>query len=144
MTTANDLITGAFSEIGISAAETPIEAFMIQDGLDQLNDMAAEWETSGLGLGLVPVENDTDTVRLERGYVAAVKLQLGLRLAPVYERPITQDQAAKASASWENVLRSLSIVTDVEFPSTLPLGSGNECPDITDRRFYPDNSKKNF
>jgi hypothetical protein len=113
MTTANDIISDAFDDAGINPAETPLEPFMIKDGLKEFNNMSSEWELANLGLGLVPVENDGDTVRLARGYVGPVTHQLAIRLSSKYSRPISAELAAKASASWDNLLRSVSVIGEV-------------------------------
>ena len=142
MTTANDIITGAFQDAGIAPSETPLEAFEISDGLTVLNDMLSEWELSGLGLGAVPVENDTDIVRIQRGHVAAVKHQVALRLLSMYQKPLSLELSGKANASWESLLKSVAIIGEVALPDTLP--RGRRCLDISDNVFFSKNKSKNF
>lgn len=47
---ASGVISEAFKLLGISAAETPLEAFEIQDGLIQLNLMLKGWQQQGMHL----------------------------------------------------------------------------------------------
>jgi len=47
---AEGLITKAFQKLGIRAAETPLEAFEIQDGLSDLNLMLKSWQMDGMHL----------------------------------------------------------------------------------------------
>ena len=50
--TALQLITKSFQKLGVRAAETPLESFEIQDGLDDLNLMLKSWQQQGLHLWL--------------------------------------------------------------------------------------------
>ena len=49
---ALQLITKSFQKLGVRAAETPLESFEIQDGLDDLNLMLKSWQQQGLHLWL--------------------------------------------------------------------------------------------
>lgn len=48
--TANDLVTAMFKKLGIVAAEQPIQAHMLQDGVQALNLMLKSWQTQGYHL----------------------------------------------------------------------------------------------
>ena len=50
--TGLELITKAFQKLGIRAAETPLEDFETQDGVDDLNLMLKSWQQQGLHLWL--------------------------------------------------------------------------------------------
>ena len=144
MATANDLIAKAFTKAGIRAAETALEADEVQDGLDELNNMLAEWQ--GLyQLGGSPVADVSDEVRIPRYADSAVIYSLAVRLAPEFSRPVSPALAATASTAFKNMLNNKVIIGDVDMPSTLPLGTGNECNDgASDSRFFPQKSKSNF
>lgn len=144
MTTALEIIIDASEEIGYKAAEVPMEAADIQLGLRKLNDMLAEWNGSGIKLGASPVELPADTVRIPRGAVAAVKLNLAGRLAVPFKQPITPELAAAIRASTQSLLRMLVKPIDVQFPSTMPSGSGNSCDAFDDDTFLGEDQKVNF
>ena len=144
MTTALSIITSASEKIGYKAAEVPMEAADIQIGLEELNDMLAEWNETGIKLGASPVELPADTVRIPRGAVAAVKLNLAGRLAVPFTRPITPELAAAISASTQSLLRMVVKPIDVQFPSTMPSGSGNSCDPFDDDTFLGEDQKVNF
>ena len=90
MATASDIITRALTKIGAVAAESPPTAAEMADGLDLLNDMLSEWEESGPQLGFVPVQSVADDVRVPRGAVGAVKAALAVRMAPEYNKQVSQ------------------------------------------------------
>jgi len=145
MATASDIINDALEEIGYKSAEAPVEAADAQLGLRKLNDMLAEWNDPGIKLGAAPVAALADTVRLPRGAVGAVKLNLAGRLAGPFSRPISVELAASIKASTDALLRAIVKPIEVEYPGTLPLGAGNECNDVNwDARFFTQNDKENF
>ena len=50
--TGLELITKSFQKLGIRAAETPLEPFEVQDGVDDLNLMLKSWQQQGMHLWL--------------------------------------------------------------------------------------------
>lgn len=145
MATAESFIIRAFSKAGIKTAETSLEASEIQDGLDQLNDMLSSWEFSGIRLGFEPVPDKDDELRVPRFAHAAIKSNLAVALGPEYSKPADAILMAEAKITKDELLTALIKIGPVEFPSSLPLGAGNECGDyVTDRRFFPENSEEHF
>ncbi len=144
MATATKIITRALTRLGIRASETSIEPDELSDGLDMLNDMLSNWEEAGYGLGFSPVSNLTDEVRVPRGSNAAIIDSLAIMLAPEYSRPISAALAAAAKLSLENMRTATVFIGDVDYPSTLPRGSGNECDGWINETFFPEKDKRNF
>lgn len=143
MTTAAEIITDALAEIGYLEAETPVEADDMRIGLRKLNDMLAEYMESGILPGANTLATSSDTVRISRGMVNGVMMNLAGRLATPFQRPITPGLSASIKAANKNFLRITSGPIDVDYPSTLPMGSGNRCDDDDDI-FFPPNQKPNF
>lgn len=145
MATAADFVTGGLKFIGVVPAETPIEASEMQDGIEVLNDMLSEWEASGILLGFAPIAQSADVLRVPREAHAAIKSNLGIRLGPLFSRSITPDRVAVANDSFNGMLRAIVKIPRVKYPSTLPIGSGNECGDFgVDTRFFPEDTETNF
>ena len=145
MATASSFITRALQKIGVRTSETPVEAEEMQDGLDALNDMLISWEMSGIVLGFSPVADAEDEVRVPRYAHAAIKAELAVLMGPEYSKPPSQILLLEASTRKDELLNAVITIGDVEFPSTLPLGSGNQCGNYNiDRRFFPDNEKEHF
>jgi len=143
MATANDIIARAFARAGIRASEAALEPEEIQDGLDLLNDMLSNWEPV-YHLGFSPVAGVADPVRIPRYANAAVIDALAIVLSPEYHKPVSQGLAASAKLSMDNMLTANINLSDVDMPSTLPLGSGNQCDDGDDSRFFAQKDKANF
>ena len=145
MATAADIIKAALRKIQILGSESPIEAEEIADARSDLNDWGSELEASTLQLGFSPVSLPADTVNIPAQTVGMYKNNLAIYLAGEYGAPVTQTLAKSARDSMDRALIAFAPVIDVEFPDTLPIGSGNECDLITrDQRFFKPNSTENF
>ena len=146
MATATEIITRSLTRLGIRAAETSLEPSELQDGLSLLNDMLSNWEEAGYNLGFSPVAGLTDEIRIPRGANAAVIDSLAIMMAPEYSRPISAALAASARLNFDNMLVANVFIGDVDMPSTLPRGSGNQCEDDAwfDTTFFPQKDKRNF
>lgn len=146
MSTANDIITRAFTRAGIRTAETSLEPDEIEDGLAMLNDMLSAWEPTHQ-LGFSPVSDVSDEVRIPRFANAAVIDSLAIMLSPEYSRTVSPALAASARSNMGMMMRATIDLSNVDMPSTLPLGSGNQCDnggDGDDRRFFSEKDKVNF
>lgn len=144
MTTANRVISRAYSKCGYKASEVPLEADDIQLGLDELNDMLTGWEPK-YKLGFSPLTDDSDELRVPREAIGAIIPALAIRLAAENKIPVTPALANDADTGLRNMLTSTVNLDDVELPDTLPTGSGNDCENTyLDDRFFPENSTKNF
>lgn len=144
MATAQHFIDRAMSRVGVKTAEIPLQAADAQTGLDLLNDMLSAWEAVS-PMGFLPSNNINDEVRVPRYANAAVIDNLALMIAPEYERIVSPSLAASAMSLKNDMLTALNGSLEVQYPDTLPLGSGNYVPDLNiDRRFFPENSDENF
>ena len=145
MATAATIIKGALRRIQIVGSESPIEDDEIVDGLEDLNDWGSAHEAGFLQLGFSSVTNTGDTVNIPIEAVGYFKDHLALYMAGQYGAPISQTLMMSAQDSKARALNAFAPVINVEFPDTLPIGSGNECDLITeDQRFFSPNSDQNF
>tara|TARA_R110000782_G_scaffold44726_2_gene99817 strand:+ start:2259 stop:2696 length:438 start_codon:yes stop_codon:yes gene_type:complete len=145
MATAGSFIARALQKAGIRTSESPIEASEMQDGLDALNDMLISWEMSGIMLGFSPVADKDDDVRVPRFAHAAIKAELAVIMGPEYSKVADPVLLAEAQARKDELMTAVIKIGEVEFPDTLPTGSGNNCAGfVTDRRFFPANERDNF
>lgn len=144
MATANDIVARAFSRAGMRASESALEPEEIQDGFDLLNDMLSAWEPVHQ-LGFSPLDGVADNVRIPRFANAAVIDSLAIMLTVEYGKPLPPVLAASAKITYSLMLTATTTLDNVDYPSTLPIGSGNECNDNTDdARFFPQKDEVNF
>ena len=145
MTTALQIINGAAEKIGVKEAESALESGDFQVILNEMNDLLSEWADLGLTPAFVDVSASTDIVAIDRNAVSAAKNNLAIRIAPSFERIVTQALAKIAGDSLRSLQASQIHIGAVAYPDTLPTGSGNNCSDIfTNDRFFSENKTENF
>ena len=146
MATGSDIVTDALAEIGVFAEETPIEAADMQLGIRYLNDMLAEWDESGIPLGFTPLQSEAEEVRIPRGAVKAVKVNLAGLLSVPFRKQITPGLAASIKTASDALLRMTVKIGAVKLPSTLPKGSGNKNSNTSyfNDRFFDEQDLENF
>lgn len=143
MATALDIISGALKHLGVKASESAITDAEAIDGLVSLNDMGAELEVKH-NLGFVPLSSLTDTVNIPRYADAAFKAILAVRLAPEYSKPLTPELMALAMGTKTAMIDASTHIGDVDYPSTLPRGSGNEDSELLGDKFFNQENGTNF
>lgn len=145
MVTMREVVEDAAEEIGAKTAEIPLESDELQSGIRRCNDMLTEWDDIGIISGYNPVLNGDDVLEVDRNAVSAIKYNLAIRMAPSFRKPVSAALGSIAGSTLSRLEASGAFIGNVEFPDTLPMGSGNECPGLdTDRRFFNPNEKENF
>ena len=145
MTTMLEVVEDAFEEIGVKSAEVSLTSDELQSGIRRCNDMLTEWDDIGITVGYTPVLNGDDTVDIDRNAVGAAKYNLAVRLGPSFQKPISIALATIADSTLNTLMASVTDLSNVAYPDTLPIGSGNSCSNYdTDSRFFPNNKPDNF
>jgi len=140
MATASDIIKGALRKLGVRESESAISDSEMADGLEDLNDLGA---SNNL---FAPVANVSDTIRVPRGLDGALKLALAEKLLPDYsDIQLTPVLAKSFNGAWNEIWRITNGTIEVNFPNTLPLGSGNDDSYyLWDDSFFSESEKLNF
>jgi hypothetical protein len=133
-------ITGALRKLGIRASETVIDDAEMADGLEDLNDLGA---ANNL---FPPMASVSDTVRIPRGLDGALKLVLAEKILPDYsDLQLTPVLAKSFSNAWDDIWRITNGTIEVNFPNTLPLGSGSDDSYyLWNDAFFKESEKPNF
>lgn len=140
MATASDIISGALRKLGVRASETQIEDYETADGLEDLNDL-------GESKRLFPaVSSASDVIRVPRGLEGALKAVLAEKLMPDYaDIQLTPTLQKMFNDGWEDIWRQTNNTITVNFPNTLPLGTGNQdYAYLWDDVFFNEQQKPNF
>lgn len=135
---AGEIITDAMEEIVVQADEAPIEPSEGRAALRLMNDMMLSYAARGVELGYTVVNSTGDVITVPLGAIRWMKLQLAIELAPKYSAAVTETMMVKVRDAYKGVLNLVIDNADMEYPSTLPVGSGNDYPDVSDTHFYPD------
>jgi len=140
MATASDIINGALRKLGVRASETSISAAEMADGLEDLNDIG---ETNLL---FPAVDTESEELRVPRGAVGPLKLVLAEKILPDYADVQLTPQLQKEFAdAWDEIWRITNGTIEVNFPNTLPMGSGNQDSQyLWNDTFFREQEKMNF
>lgn len=137
---AGDIIKDALGEITVLGAEAPVEAVDAQAGVRYLNRMMAAFDADGIDLGYAEVDQLSDSITVPAGAIAGMVSQLAVMLWDQFSNgePVPSTLLARA-ISGKNTMRNIAFsIGATEFPSTLPIGSGNGWDSNGSSHFYPD------
>lgn len=146
--TKGDLVRAALRKLGIAsdATLTDVEPQSMQDGVDDLETMMAEWYQDGKGIitgyeftdpDNPPAEGDDHGMRSSA--VSAVVFNLACRIAPDYAIEPTAKIIATARNGKELLVKNtaLSRAKRAPYPNRMPVGSGNSFASLNGWYFYP-------
>ena len=135
MTTALKLIKRAFSIAGIRASETALSPSELEDGLDSLNDLLKVWNATGALKGVSALDDSDDDVTCQEHEEPAIKAELAKKLCIEYSKVVSIDLKEMVRTTKRDMLSANQNLEDVDFPPTLPKGSGE---------FFSDKNERNF
>ena len=134
--TASTVIRDALQELLVQASEQPIQPNEATDAMRYLNRMMFSWEAKGVALGYTVVTSLGDEITVPDGALEAVVFNLAIKLAPQYDVAVSLDLRQNAREAFKSALK-LSITRPLsQYPSTLPVGSGNEGDTFDNHHFY--------
>jgi hypothetical protein len=122
---ASEIITRAYAEV--VASKSSIQPSELQDGLRYLNRMMASLEAKGIELGYTSLSSVDDEVTVSNGVILGMVKNLALTLWPQYStdpvNPLIKFSADRTMGTMLN--QAINVINPSQFPSTLPVGSGN-------------------
>jgi len=137
---AGDIIKDALSEITVLGAEAPVEPTDAQGAIRYLNRLMASLDAKGVDLGYTEVSNFADPITIPAGAIEGAVFLLATRLWTQYSdgQPIPSSLVAAAISGLDAIRVIAVTIGATEYPSTLPIGSGNEWEGGRNNKFYPD------
>ena len=123
--TAEQLITRAFSKLGIRNSSTPITDAEMSDAILELNDFMRQMEADGIVIGWTPVRTKTDEITTPDWTWRMIYLNFAIILAPEYGKEPSQILYADARGAYSTVLDQIIDPIRTAYPSDLPVGAGN-------------------
>lgn len=152
LTTKGDLVRAALRKIGIAsnATLTDVEPQSVEDGVNDLEMMMAEWRedpAAGIDIGYQFAADgepamDGDDHGLKTAHLSAVYHNLALRIAPDYEiEPLAKvvatarygkEQLVKSSA----LTRAKKVYREAGYSNRMPIGSGNRISTYNGHHYF--------
>ena len=137
-TKASEVITDALEDLVEEQEEADVPQAEGRAGIRALNDMMFDWAANGIYLGFTEISDLGDPLTVPPGAIRGIKANLAIDLATKYNIEPSSSLVKKAREGFRTC-QALSVDSNaMEFPSTLPQGSGNTYPSYADDTFYPD------
>ncbi len=125
--TALEAIEEAFEEIKVKTLGIPLKDSYEKRGVKMLNRMMNADATRGRGLGFTDISDSGEPLTVPSWSFDYVILGLAKKLAPGFGKILSGETLLAYDEALEAVLRMTVEVPDTGyFPSTLPVGAGNE------------------
>lgn len=148
ITTKGDIVRAALRKLGVAsdATLTDVEPQSMQDAIDDLETMMAEWYQNGKGIvtGYVFSDadnppSDGDSHGMRTSSVSAVLHNLAVRIAPDYAVEPSPKVVTTARYGKEQLVKltATSRAKRAPYPLRMPTGSGNSFANLNEWHFYP-------
>lgn len=139
MATAGDIAKASLQKILVQATEAPIEASEAQDFIFAMNAFMLDLDANGVTLGYTEVADVADRITIPTGALRGLIYNMAVEVAPDYNAVITPAAQAIALAGLQTMRKLGATMGATQYPSTLPIGSGNEGSGLfRSNHFYPD------
>ena len=136
--TARDILLDALDDINVHMDETTVGSSDERIAVKAINRIMASLAAKGVDLGFTKLTNIADPITIPDGAMDALVSLLGFRLWRKYRTPeVSSSIVAGARAGVEQMFHIGIAIGVTEFPSTLPMGSGNYvCGERMIDKFY--------
>ena len=126
MATAEQVITAGLKGIIVLGDEDVLEPSEGQDFIFAMNNYMFDLDASGISLGYTEVTNVKDIITVPLGALRGLISNVAIEVSPQYGGIVSQALIKIAAEGFKTMLHLGTIITPSRFPSTLPIGSGNE------------------
>lgn len=134
---AGEVAKDILLELVAIGAEAELEADEIQSTLRYMNRYMTMIDAKGINLGYTKVSSTSDDITIPDGAILGMIKNVALMLCPQYSAVATVELIQGAKEGLE-AMRDLGITLEpTPYPSTLPVGSGNEWQGNGWSHFYP-------
>lgn len=135
------VIKDILQEILVQASEQQVQAVDSDTTIRYMNRFMASLDATGISLNYTAVKNPSDFITIPDGALEGLIFNVALRLSTSYDIPVNPSLQISAR---EGMAAMQSIAVNIQpsrFPSSLPIGSGNEDDGSTYTldHFYSDN-----
>lgn len=125
MATVEKIAKAALQRILVREDEAQLEASETDDFIFALNNYMLALDAEGINLGFTEVSSLADEVTVPTGALRGIIANMAIEIAPDFNGKVTEGLIVAASAGLR-VMRILGqSMGATEYPSTLPMGSGN-------------------
>jgi hypothetical protein len=137
MATVEQVARASLQAILVQGSEAPLEADEYQDYIFALNNYMTNLDASGIQLGYTLVNSLDDVLTVPAGALRGIVANMAIEVAAQYGGTISDTLVVSAKQGMDAMKKLGQQIVSSRFPSTLPIGSGNDNWGNT-TPFYPD------
>lgn len=139
MATVAQVAKASLQRILVQASEAPLEADEYQDFIFSMNNFMSQLDAQGVSLGYTTVSDLADEVTIPAGALRGLIANMAIEVSPDYGGVVTEALAIAAREGLKTMRMLGQRIQSTRYPSTLPVGSGNEAIGFGyNQHFYPD------
>ncbi len=124
MATVKQVADAALKRILVQGAEAELEPHEYQDFIFALNNYMLSLDAKGITLGYTRVDNLGDDVTVPSGALRGIIANMAIEVSPDYGGKVSDGLVKAAEEGMHSMMMIGQSITQTEFPSTLPYGSG--------------------
>lgn len=138
MATAGQALKASLQKILVQASEAELEPDEYSDAIFAMNTYMLALDADGVKLGYTEVTDLSDIITIPTGALRGLIFNVAIEISPDYDGSITPALVTAAEDGLK-VMEKLGVsMGQSAYPSTLPIGSGNEYDGTWTDRYYPD------
>lgn len=138
MATAGELVTQILNQINVRQSEAPIQADEAQDTIFMLNSYMLAQSANGINLGYTQVSDLGDEITVPDGAILGIVANVAILMASTFDVQVSQSLVAQAKIGLDAMRKIGVSMSQAEYPSELPIGSGNEGDSVYTDHLYQD------
>jgi hypothetical protein len=135
--TVAQVLKASLNLINVREAEAPIEPDEAQSYIFAMNNWMLDLDANGVSLGYTEVSGVGDPITIPTGALRGLIYGMAVESASDYDMPVSPAVATNASNGLKTMRKLGQRQGRTHYPSTLPIGSGNEGYRTFDIHFYP-------
>lgn len=136
--TAGSVLTDAYGLLVVAGAESPIESVDAKLAMRTMNRFMDQLALEGAPLGWTVVSNVADPITIPLGTMTGLIANTAIELAPYFGVTVGAELATMARDGRKAMFIAGFSIGPSQYPSGLPIGSGNEGDTFNNTHFYPD------
>lgn len=125
MTTKLVVVQRALGKIGLNRYVFTATPAQLQDAVEQLDQIATEWDGIGIRKGYRLGDDVNDESGLPDTAINGYACALALALAPNYGKVVSPQLQTSATRSFNALMSTGYVIPQVAQPSRMPIGVGN-------------------
>jgi len=136
--TAGEVARDILQELVVQGAEADLVADELSTAIRYMNRYMTMLDATGISMGYTVVTTNQSPITIPAGAILPMIKCVAKQLATQFDIPVSQQMHMDARDGYQALCQIAIEIPNQNYPSTLPIGSGNEWDGHDWRKFYPE------